>query len=156
MTAIAVTVEDARWNAVPGLRALVRRAARAALGAGAGDRVIALLLTDDAALRALNRRYRAIDKPTNVLAFPAAGGPLPEGVAAPLGDVALAWETVAREADEQGKPIAAHLSHLVVHGVLHLQGHDHDHDDEAAAMEAIEVATLARLGFADPYLGDRP
>jgi probable rRNA maturation factor len=155
MTAIDIAVEDARWTAVPGLRSLCRQAVLAALGPEACRREVALLLADDARLRELNRRFRAIDKPTNVLAFPAGGGPLPEGPR-PLGDVALAYETVAREAAEQGKALAAHLTHLVIHGVLHLLGHDHADDREAAAMEAVEVAVMARLGFADPYALDAP
>ncbi len=105
-------------------------------------------------LRGLNRDWRGIDKPTNVLAFPAddavsvgaAGGPPRQ-----LGDVILGYETVAAEARAQGKPTAAHLSHLVVHGVLHLLGFDHQTDAEAADMEAAEVAILAGLGLPDPY-----
>ena len=151
MSAIAIAVDDMRWSAVPDLRRVCRRAARAALRPESSDRPVALLLADDATLRDLNRRFRAVDKPTNVLAFPSGECGSPDGAAAPLGDVALAFETVAREARDQGKALDAHLCHLIVHGVLHLQGHDHQRDDEADAMEAVEVAVLARLGIANPY-----
>lgn len=152
---IDVAIECPAWNgAVPGAEALCRRASAAALvaaGGGAGE--IAILLADDEAVRALNARWRGRDAPTNVLSFP---GPDPEtigGAAAPrhLGDIALACETVLREAAEQGKSPADHLTHLVVHGVLHLLGYDHEAEAEAAEMEALEVAVLAGLGVPDPY-----
>lgn len=119
-----------------------------------------LLFSDDAEVHALNRAWRGKDKPTNVLSFPmlereellvlAAEGP-PEL----LGDIALALETCTREAAEKGVPLEHHAAHLIVHGLLHLAGHDHVHSDaEAAAMEALEIKALAQLGIADPY-GDR-
>ena len=116
------------------------------------DVVIGVTLTDDVTQRALNRDYRGKDTPTNVLAFSQLGTvPLPAGARLLLGDVVLAFETVAREAVEQHKPLAHHLVHLVVHGVLHLLGFDHENDTEAAIMEAREVAILAALGVPDPY-----
>ncbi|MBM3585543.1 MAG: rRNA maturation RNase YbeY [Alphaproteobacteria bacterium] len=151
MSAIAIAVDDRRWSAVPDLRRVCRRAARAALRSESADRPITLLLADDATLRDLNRRFRAVDTPTNVLAFPSGEDDALDGGAAPLGDVALAFDSVAREARDQGKTLDAHLCHLIVHGVLHLQGHDHQRDDEADAMEAVEIAVLARLGIANPY-----
>src|SRR5260221_4573071 len=142
---IHLSLDDARWQAIAA-GALARRAARAALKrqAGAlGRAELSLVLASDARVRTLNRQWRRIDKPTNVLAFPAedeatnaqAGGPPRQ-----LGDVIVAYETVAREARAQGKPLEAHLSHLIVHGVLHLLGFDHQTDAEAADMEAAETA----------------
>jgi probable rRNA maturation factor len=101
----------------------------------------------------LNRTYRRQDRPTNVLSFVNGASPA-DGVGPRLlGDVILARETVLREARDQGKPVAAHLSHLVVHGLLHLLGFDHEDPPEAAAMEALEVEILAGMGFDDPYRG---
>jgi probable rRNA maturation factor len=116
------------------------------------------VLSDDDTVRQLNREWRGQDKPTNVLSFPAQelrpGGPLPQpplGAPLLLGDVVLAAETVAAEASAQGKRVADHLSHLVVHGVLHLLGFDHEAEADAVLMERREVAILAGLGIADPY-----
>lgn len=154
---IAVLIEDAAWTeALPQAEALVERAARAALadagGSGSpGEAVeLSIVLADDAAVRALNARYRGQDKPTNVLSFAAEVDALP-GELRLLGDVVLAFGTCRREAEEQGKPLAGHLVHLVVHGTLHLLGYDHEEETEAAAMEARERALLAGLGVPDPY-----
>ena len=145
MTRVAVEVECADWRRdAPDVRDIVRRAARVATPVAGGD-TLAILLTDDAAVRDLNARFRGKDAPTNVLAFPAAPG------AGHLGDIALAHGVCAREAAEQGKALVDHLRHLVVHGVLHLAGHDHQTDAEAAAMETLERHLLARLGVSDPY-----
>jgi probable rRNA maturation factor len=115
--------------------------------------IVDITLTDDAAQRALNRTWRGKDAPTNVLAFPAGDPALPPPAGAPLllGDVVLAFETVRREAAEQDKPLADHLRHLVVHGVLHLLGYEHDRPIDRAAMEAREIAILAELWVPDPY-----
>jgi probable rRNA maturation factor len=107
-------------------------------------------LADDAHIRQLNARWRGLDKATNVLSFPAADAARIEE-ARLLGDIVLAFETVAREAEAEGKPIVDHYRHLVVHGFLHLIGFDHERDDEAQRMEAMETRILARLGVADPY-----
>lgn len=141
---ISIAVSDPLWRKVPDARALCRKAARAALRAEGREGEIAILLASDAELRALNRRFRRKDKPTNVLSFPS-------GEDAMLGDVALARETIEREARAARLSVADHLTHLVVHGVLHLCGHDHKRAREAARMEGLEVTILARLGVADPY-----
>jgi probable rRNA maturation factor len=112
---------------------------------------MAILLTDDAAVRDLNRRWRGKDAATNVLSFPAAVSAAPW-----LGDVALAYETCAREAEAQSKRLEHHVTHLVVHGVLHLVGWDHQTDAEAEEMEGRERDILARMGVPDPYGGEAP
>ncbi len=150
---ISVVIEDPNWRKDgPALR-LIRRAVKQALtspvalvsrgGEGAALSVT-LLLTDDAKLRALNGSFRGKDKPTNVLAFPAAD-------ASYLGDIALAHGVVKREAREQGKNFAHHAAHLALHGTLHLLGYDHESAGEARAMETLETALLERLEIADPY-----
>lgn len=139
-------------------------AQRAAAAAGDGEPLLAhprllasLLFTCDAEVHALNREWRQRDKPTNVLSFPMLErGELedlaPEGPPVMLGDIALAHETCAREAAEKGVSLEAHATHLIVHGLLHLAGHDHvESDEQAEAMEALETRILAKLGIADPY-----
>ena len=145
---IEVEIEDAGWTAaLPEAAATVARAAAAALGAVEGDVVV--LLTDDATVQDLNARFRDRDRPTNVLSCPAA-----ESAAPHLGDLVLAFGVCAAEAEAQGKSLADHLSHLTVHGVLHLLGRDHEDEAEAEAMEAEERSILASLGVADPYRAD--
>ena len=145
---IEVEIEDAAWtSALPDAAAVAERAATAALGTVEGDVVV--LLTDDAAVQDLNARFRDRDRPTNVLSFPAADSAAPH-----LGDLVLAFGVCAAEAAAQGKPLADHLSHLTVHGVLHLLGRDHEADGEAEEMEAEERSILASLGVADPYRTD--
>ena len=143
---IEVEVEDDAWLEVTGVEAVVARAAEAALEPSSSGRAVDILLTDDATVRDFNARFRGKDAPTNVLSFPAPKSALPH-----LGDIALAHGVCAREAAAQGKALADHLSHLVVHGVLHLLGYDHEADGEAQAMEGLERAVLAGLGIADPY-----
>lgn len=134
---------------------MLQRAARAAAAAAApglsAGCEIAIVLTSDREIRSLNRDWRGHDRPTNVLSFPLADPELGDGAARPLGDVVLAAETVRREAAETGRTPAQHAVHLVVHGVLHLLGHDHGTDDEAERMEALEVRILGSLGVPDPY-----
>ncbi len=152
----SLTIEIGRsgegWTgALSDAEAIARRAADAAWkAAGSGTAELSILLSDDAEVRILNRDYRAKDRPTNVLSFPAGD----EGAAGRprlLGDVVLALETIEREAAAQSKPLADHLSHLTVHGVLHLLGHDHQTETQATAMEALETEILRGLGIADPY-----
>lgn len=142
---IEIEVEAGDWDqAVAQVDHIVTRAAQAALGTEAGDVVV--LLTDDAAVRELNARFRDRDRPTNVLSFPAADSAFPH-----RGDLVLAFETCRDEAVAQGKSLADHLSHLVVHGVLHILGHDHEDEAEAEAMESAERTILAGIGVSDPY-----
>ena len=145
---IDIEIEDPAWTeALADAEALVRTAATATLASeGATGEGVTLLLTDDGTVRDLNRRFRAQDKPTNVLSFPA-----PTNPERFLGDIALAYGVCAGEAAEQGKPLAHHLQHLTAHGVLHLLGYDHMSDDEAHEMEDLERVVLAGLGIPDPY-----
>lgn len=158
--AILVSAEAGDWAAP--LLAVARSAAMVALGTapvGLGAVELGITLTDDAEVRELNQRFRGRDKPTNVLSFPLCDTLPPAAVlptaadAAPLmlGDVVLACETVAAEAAAAGKPLADHVAHLVIHGVLHLLGHDHETEAEAEAMERLETRLLAGMGIADPY-----
>jgi probable rRNA maturation factor len=160
---IAAEVVAGDWDQHLDPETLAQGAATAAL-AGAGFRLapgldceISILFTDDEDVRRLNRDFRGKDRPTNILSFPM----LPPDAIAPalaapegsllLGDLALAYETCASEAAAQGKSLAAHVTHLVVHGVLHLLGFDHEEEAPAEAMETLERSILARLGIADPY-----
>ncbi len=145
LSEVDVEIEAEAWTqALPDAEALAREAAFAGLGTEAGALVI--LLTDDESLRELNHRFRGKEAATNVLSFPA-----PPNPGGHLGDIALAFGTCDREARAQAKPLADHLRHLVIHGVLHLLGHDHQGEDEALVMEALETQHLADLGIADPY-----
>jgi probable rRNA maturation factor len=153
---IDLSVEAGNWPEEPELERLCRAAVEAALAETGlqpplGDTELSILFTDDAQIRSLNAQWRDKDKATNVLSFPAfapnKAGPLPPM----LGDIVLAAETVQREALLEGKTVAHHISHLVVHGLLHLIGYDHEVDEEAEEMEALERRILARLAIADPY-----
>ncbi|MGO3928974.1 rRNA maturation RNase YbeY [Rhodopseudomonas pseudopalustris] len=128
-------------------------AAAASVEADTGGAELAVMLTDDAGIQTLNANWRGFDKPTNVLSFPALQptGKLPEGAPRMLGDIAIAYQTTRREADEEGKPFNHHLSHLAVHGFLHLVGYDHETDSDAEEMEELERQILSRLGVPDPY-----
>jgi probable rRNA maturation factor len=130
-------------------------AAAAMVDTDTADAELAIMLTDDAGIRTLNQNWRGIDKPTNVLSFPALqppeGADEPDDMPRMLGDIAIAYETTRREADEEDKSFANHLSHLAIHGFLHLVGYDHEKDDEAEEMEALEREILATLGIPDPY-----
>ena len=142
---IDIRVEAAQWTGALGdCEAFALRVLSHAVLEEGAPGALAVLLSDDAALRVLNAQWRGQDKPTNVLSFPA-----PEGFG--LGDIALAFETVEREAREQGKTLSAHAAHLLVHGFLHLLGYDHETEADAEAMEARERGILAALGVADPY-----
>ena len=144
---IEIVVEDKGWLAVAkDLRAQIRRAAKVALlRADALRPELTILLTSDERMRTLNRQYRGTDKPTNVLSFPAVAK------AAYLGDMAIALGTAVREADAFRKPVLHHMLHLVVHGVLHLLGYDHQAPKQAEAMESLETEILAEVGIPNPY-----
>jgi probable rRNA maturation factor len=130
--------------------AKLRHWARSALAGRRRAAELSIRIVDAAESRALNRRYRGKDRPTNVLAFPAE---LPPELELPLlGDLVICREVVEAEAAAQHKPLDAHWAHMVVHGTLHLVGYDHESDDEAATMEAAETEILAELGWPDPYL----
>jgi probable rRNA maturation factor len=145
------------WQTEPDAEAVIQRAVAAAAAvakASLGEAELAVMLTDDAGIRTLNSNWRGIDKPTNVLSFPAlpptrAGGP--DDAPRMLGDIAIAYETTRKEADDEQKPFDHHLSHLAVHGFLHLIGYDHEKDDDAEKMESLEQEILAQLGIPDPY-----
>lgn len=150
------------WTEVlPDAAKLARESAGLALARGVGATALSsptegelcIVFVDDAEQRKLNREWRGIDQPTNVLAFPAwdPDRRLPADAPFLLGDVVLAYETVSCEANGQGKPLADHVRHLVIHGVLHLLGYDHLTEQEAVAMEQLETSILAELGVADPY-----
>ena len=130
--------------------AKLRHWARSALAGRRRAAELSIRIVDAAESRALNRRYRGKDRPTNVLAFPAE---LPPELELPLlGDLVICRDVVEAEAAAQHKPLDAHWAHMVVHGTLHLVGYDHESDDEAATMEAAEAEVLAELGWPDPYL----
>jgi probable rRNA maturation factor len=146
------------WQTEPDAEMVIHRAIEAAAeftDADVGEAELAVMLTDDSGIRTLNGNWRGIDKPTNVLSFPALQAPAGTPPDAPrmLGDIAIAYETTRREADEEQKPFDHHLSHLAVHGFLHLIGYDHEKDDEAEVMESLEQEILAQLGIPDPYAG---
>lgn len=156
-----ISVSHVDWiSAVSDVESVCNRAALAAFDTCVEKELeqveISILLSDDKNLRALNKKYRGIDKPTNVLSF----ANLDENKALQfkalpqlLGDVVIAYETTLSEAEQEGKKLADHLSHLVIHGILHLLGHDHEHHAQALMMEALETSTLAALGIPDPYNG---
>ena len=175
---IIFLVDDPKWKKARGLVARLRRAAGEALAQSGleGKSSLTVLLASDARLRALNRDFRGRDKPTNVLSFPAGPNDAPTGrtagrktasrqtgrsallADAPVyrGDIALAYGVTAAEAKASGKSLSDHAAHLVVHGVLHLAGHDHERVRDAEKMESLEVRILGELGIADPYKSREP
>lgn len=160
---VDVLVEAGAWSALPDAASLIEQAVKAACRRAREDAdldvpdgaEIAVMLTDDAGIRALNRDWRGKDKATNVLSFPT-----PEaarmGGDPHFGDIAIAFETLQREASGEDKPLAHHLVHLAVHGTLHLLGHDHEDGEDAEAMESLERSVLAGLGVPDPYAETDP
>jgi probable rRNA maturation factor len=156
-----ILVDVPGWTtAFDDIEALCRRAIHAALALAPEDRRdqgVSVLLTGDATMRRLNRSYRGQDKPTNVLSFPAAAEPgeggadRHRGEPPLLGDIAVGLEAAMREAEDEGKPLADHVCHLIVHGTLHLLGYDHEDDADARIMERLETGVLAGLCVPDPY-----
>lgn len=158
MNGITLVVEDQGWRSHRGIQARVKQAADAARKAVKLKGGFTILLADDKKLRALNLDFRGKDKPTNVLSFPGADGFFhgrPAGrfasADAHAGDIAIAYGVTRKEAEQAGKSLADHVTHLVIHGVLHLAGYDHERPKEAKVMEPLEVKILKRLGIADPY-----
>ncbi|MGO9698042.1 MAG: rRNA maturation RNase YbeY [Xanthobacteraceae bacterium] len=151
---IDVLVESGLWNDAADAKSVVRRAiAEAAATLSTPGAELAIVLTDDSAIRLLNRTWRGVDTATNVLSFPTGrngGDPML------IGDIVLAYETIATEARAEGKPVAHHLAHLAVHGFLHLLGYDHERKKDAEAMERLERDILHRLAIPDPYQAGRP
>lgn len=152
MTEIDITDHSSLWAGDrQDLHPVIREAVETALRHACDNREpseLSIVLADDAFIQALNKEWRGKDKPTNVLSFPQDEPGL-------LGDIILAHETIAREAAEQDKTFTDHLKHLVVHGVLHLLGHDHEDEDEAAVMERLEIEILEQLEVKNPYeIGD--
>jgi probable rRNA maturation factor len=144
---VDVLVQSPRWKEIRGAETAVRKAINmAADEISSPDGEVAVVLTDDAAIHKLNKQWRRIDKATNVLSFPSSKG------APMLGDIVIAYETLVRESRDEGKEFSHHLSHLAVHGFLHLMGYDHQTDSDAETMEELERAVLARLRIPDPYL----
>ena len=150
--AVDIVVESPLWKAQRGADAMLRRALAAAAALVPSDGELAVVLTDDAAIRALNRDWRGKDAATNVLSFPAKEARPDRRAPRLLGDIVIAYETVAREVAADGKPFMHHLAHLAVHGFLHLVGYDHEANKDADAMEGLDIAILARLDVPDPYL----
>jgi probable rRNA maturation factor len=147
---IDIVRESPLWQEQPDIDVTLRRAIAEAADVSTKDAELAIVLTDDSRIRALNRVWRGIDKPTNVLSFPGKASPV-DGTSTLLGDIVIAYETTAKEAAAQETPFLHHLAHLTVHGFLHLRGFDHEADDEAEAMERLEREILARLDIPDPY-----
>lgn len=155
-TSLEVAVASDSWRKVRGAKRIVAQAidaGRVRVGLSEDPAEISVVLCDDARIQQLNKAWRGKDQATNVLSFPAGG---PGGPHRHLGDIAIAYETVAREATSESKTLSAHLAHMAVHGFLHLAGYDHESDRDAEAMEELERQILASLGIADPYLHTAP
>jgi probable rRNA maturation factor len=149
---IEVIVRSSRWRSEPRAAAMVRKAIRAAAEVASTPHAeLAIVLSDDSAIRALNRDWRGENAPTNVLSFPAPAPCRTAGASLHIGDIVIAYRTTTREAKAEGKPFNHHLAHLAVHGFLHLLGYDHDNDRKARVMERLERTILARIGIPDPY-----
>ena len=151
--AVDIVVASPLWGTQRSIKRLLRRAigeAASVISTAVGE--LAIVLTDDSAIRALNRDWRSRDAATNVLSFPTPETDHAHGTPRLLGDIVIAYETTEREARAENKPFAHHAAHLAVHGFLHLAGYDHAEDIEAAAMENLETAILARLDVPNPYV----
>jgi probable rRNA maturation factor len=160
MTEVLVVADC--WQTEPDAEAVIQRAIATAaemVDADIGEAELAVMLTDDAGIRTLNSNWRGVDKPTNVLSFPAlqpTGRNGPDDAPRMLGDIAIAYETTRKEANDEQKPFDHHLSHMAVHGFLHLIGYDHEKNDDAETMETLEAGILAQLGIPDPYADRDP
>lgn len=148
---VDIQVQSRLWDARPLVEQTVRDAIAAAAAAlSTSDGEVSILLTDDSEIRALNRDWRGLDKPTNVLSFPAAKPAVP-GSDVLLGDIVVAYETLQRECDDEDRDFLHHLAHLTVHGFLHLLGYDHQTDAQAGEMEALESKIMTRMNMPDPW-----
>jgi probable rRNA maturation factor len=147
---LEIAIAPGARAAPPETAEVIARSLAAAAQATGAQGTLGILVEDDAGIRALNRQWRGIDAPTNVLSFPAAA--IPSGAPKHLGDIAVSYETVVRESRAQSRPYAHHVAHLAVHGLLHLLGYDHQDEGAADAMEDFERKILARLGIPDPYI----
>lgn len=145
-----VRVADPRWSVLGDPEGLAAHVLGLAAGHMLAGGEVALLFTDDAEMQALNRQWRGLDKPTDVLSFPSGQPDLP-GQPRLLGDIALGFETALKDAETMHRPFEAHASHLLIHGFLHLLGYDHIEPEDAQVMEPLETDILARLGWPDPY-----
>ena len=144
-----IGVESELWDAQPAAEETVRAAISAAAGHSTEDGEVSILLADDSTIRELNKQWRGLDKPTNVLSFPAAPSPASAGQ---LGDIIIAYETLQRECEDEEREFLHHLAHLSIHGFLHLIGYDHQTDAEADAMEALESRIMQSMNMPDPWL----
>lgn len=151
--AVDIQVQSALWDAQPLAEQTVRAAIAAAAALSTSDGEVSILLTDDSAVRVLNRDWRRIDKPTNVLSFPAPkSAPKATGDAGFLGDIVIAYETLQRECDDEDREFLHHLAHLTVHGFLHLIGYDHQTEAQADEMEGLESKIMTHMDLPDPWL----
>jgi len=154
---VDVAIEAAAWEALPHLESLAETAVHACVAETKvklpPDCEVSVAFCDDETIRALNAQWRGQDKPTNVLSFPTPGRAADKPL---LGDIVIAYETVAREAEAEGKSLADHTAHMILHGFLHLIGYDHETSAEAEAMEAVERRIAFALGIRDPYEGTQP
>jgi len=159
-TELDISIQDPIWETIPNVEKLVEKAVNAAIAAAPlprealqKDLEISLVLANDDLVQVLNREYRQKDRPTNVLTFATLDSAMPQaGDDLNLGDIILAFQTIEREAAEQGKYLTDHLAHLTVHGTLHLLMYDHQTEDEANTMETLEIRILERLGVQNPYI----
>lgn len=149
--AVEIDVQSALWEAQPEAETTVRTAVAAAAALSTSGGEVSILLTDDSAVRVLNREWRGIDKPTNVLSFPAPAT-MAKGAAGILGDIVIAYETLTRECADEDRDFLHHLAHLTIHGYLHLVGYDHQNDAQADEMEALESRIMTRMQLPDPWL----
>ena len=149
-----IQIQSPAWRAEPDSKQTVRTALAAiAATIGLQSKELCIVLTDDETIRALNRQWRGIDKPTNVLSFPAAVTAASAGTNKFSGDIVVAYETVRRECDDEGRIFLHHLAHLTIHGFLHILGYGHEHDTDAKEMEGLESKIMLRMNLPDPWLG---
>ena len=148
-----VIINDDAWRSVDNLAALIKQSIHAVNNqfddADMCPTSVTLTLTNDPEIQRLNRDFRDKDKPTNVLSFP--DGDMDDDGRLHIGDIALSYQTLAAEAEAEQKPLADHLTHLIVHGLLHLYGYDHIEDEDAVEMEALEIEILEDMGIKNPY-----